>query len=304
VKNFYDNTRYNKEGDNRAVDLQVAQANQGGLLPTYFISHGGGPWPWLRAEMPGVHDRLEASLRELPARLGARPTAVLVVSGHWEEEDFTVMSSPTPPMIYDYSGFPEHTYRVKYPAPGSPEVAARVRELLRGAGFAAPADEGRGFDHGAFAPLAVIYPAADVPVLQLSVRRDFDPEAHLAAGRALAPLRAEGVLIVGSGLSYHNLRMLGPRGRVPSREFDAWLTDALCGSTGEERSRRLRAWAQAPSARLAHPREDHLIPLMVAVGAAEREPGEVVYHEDSFFGGVAVSSYRFGGADPSAAFRK
>jgi aromatic ring-opening dioxygenase catalytic subunit (LigB family) len=263
-------------------------------LPTYFISHGGGPWPWLKEQMPGVYDKLEASLKEMPRQLGMTPKAVLVVSGHWEERDFTVMSSPEPPMLYDYSGFPEFTYRIKYPAQGSPEVARRVQELLRDAGSSAPADNLRGFDHGTFAPMAAIYPEADVPVLQLSIRSDYDPEAHLAAGRALAPLRDEGVLIVGSGLSYHNLRRFGAQGEHPSREFDAWLTQAVCGSISEERNRKLRDWTKAPSARLAHPGEDHLIPLMVAVGAAEAEAGERVYHEDSFFGALTVSSYRFG----------
>jgi aromatic ring-opening dioxygenase catalytic subunit (LigB family) len=274
--------------------MMINRTDGGHMLPTYFISHGGGPWPWLKKEMPGVYDRLEDALKEMPRQLGVTPKAVLVVSGHWEERDFTVMSSPAPPMIYDYSGFPEFTYRIKYPAPGSPEVAARIQELLRGAGFAAPADDRRGFDHGAFAPLASIYPEANVPVLQLSIRSDYDPEAHLAVGRALAPLRREGVLIVGSGLSYHNLRMLGPQGRAPSHEFDAWLTGAVCASTSQERNTKLLDWSNAPSARLAHPDEDHLIPLMVVVGAAEAETGERVYHEDSFFGGVAVSSYRFG----------
>ena len=269
-------------------------------LPTYFISHGGGPWPWMRAEMPGVYDRLEASLRDMPRQLGVKSEAALVVSGHWEERDFAVMSSPAPPMVYDYSGFPAHTYGIKYPAPGSPAVARRVAELLRAAGLETREDDRRGFDHGTFAPLAAIYPAADVPVLQLSIRCDYDPDAHLAAGRALAPLRGEGVAIVGSGLSYHNLRMLGPSGRHPSHEFDRWLTAAVCGATGEERNEHLRRWTAAPSARLAHPSEDHLIPLLVAVGAAENEKGEVVYHEDSFFGGVAVSSYRFGDSRASA----
>jgi len=265
-------------------------------LPTYFISHGGGPWPWLKAQMPGVYDELEASLRDMPRQLGTTPRAVLVVSGHWEERDFTVMSSPAPPMVYDYSGFPEFTYRIQYPAPGSPEVAGRVQELLRGAGFSAPADDRRGFDHGTFAPLAAIYPAADVPVLQLSIRSDYDVEAHLRAGRALAPLRDEGVLILASGLSYHNLRRFGALGQHPSREFDAWLTEALCAKAGDGRSAELKRWAEAPSARLAHPNEDHLIPLLLAVGAAEGEAGEHVYHEDSFFGGLTVSSYRFGRA--------
>ena len=263
-------------------------------LPTYFISHGGGPWPWLKSQMPGVYDNLESSLAEIPKEVGATPKAVLVVSGHWEEREFTAMSSPAPPMVYDYSGFPEFTYSMKYAAPGSPEVARRVQAVLRAAGIAAALDDRRGFDHGTFAPLAIMYPKADVPVLQLSIKAGYDIDAHLAAGRALAPLRNEDVLIVASGLSYHNLSKFGVAGGHPSREFDAWLTDAVCGAVGEDRNGKLRNWTSAPSARLAHPHEDHLIPLMVAVGAAEGERGERTYHEDSFFGALAVSSYRFG----------
>ena len=186
-------------------------------FPTYFISHGGGPWPWLKREMPGVYDKLESSLADMPRQISATPSAVLVVSGHWEEPDFKVMSSSKPAMVYDYSGFPEFTYSIQYPAPGSPATAERVHELLQGAGFAATTlDHRRGFDHGTFAPLAAMYPQADVPALQLSIRSDYDVEAHLAAGRALAPLRDEGVLIIGSGLSYHNLRRMGAAGQHPS----------------------------------------------------------------------------------------
>ena len=265
-------------------------------LPTYFISHGGGPWPAMKKEMPGVYDRLEASLREVPREIGAKPQAVLMVTGHWEEAEFTAGSSAAPGMIYDYSGFPEHTYQIRYPAPGSPELARQVRGLLEKAGLPARTDDGRGFDHGTFVPLMVMYPKADVPVVQLSIRRDYDPAAHLAAGRALAPLRGEGVLLIGSGLSYHNLRQFGPAARAPSHEFDAWLYRTLCETQPEERAHRLMEWAQAPSARRAHPREDHLIPLIVAAGAADGEPAARIYHEDDFFGAIAVSSYRFGGA--------
>ena len=263
-------------------------------LPVYFISHGGGPWPWLKREMPGVYDALEASLAAMPGEIGTTPKAVLVISGHWEEREFTVMTSPRPPMLYDYYGFPEFTYSVQYPAPGSPEVAARTLELLKAAGIPARADAERGFDHGTFAPLVAIYPNAEVPVLQLSLRADYDVDAHLALGRAIAPLRDEGVLIVGSGLSYHNLRMLGPGGTPPSHAFDRWLTHAVCNSTGEARNAQLRAWSKAPSARVAHPNEDHLIPLMAAVGAAENAAGVVCYHEDNFFGYAAATSFRFG----------
>ena len=263
-------------------------------LPTYFISHGGGPWPWIKDQMPGDMSVLERSLQDIPRELGVTPRAVLVVSGHWETPRFTVQSSPRPPMLYDYGGFPEFTYHIQYPAPGSPEVAARVRELLDDAGIPNDEDARRGFDHGVFAPLYVVYPEADVPILQLSIRHGYDPDAHLAAGRALAPLRDEGVLIVGSGLSYHNLRDFGPGGAAASRAFEAWLTPTLVERSAEARPTRLRTWDTAPGARHSHPAEDHLIPLMVAVGAAEQDAGVRTYHEDRFFGGITTSSYRFG----------
>jgi aromatic ring-opening dioxygenase catalytic subunit (LigB family) len=263
-------------------------------LPTYFISHGGGPWPWMKEQMNGNYDRLEASLQRMRLELGSAPRAVLVISGHWEEPDFTVMATAQPSMIYDYGGFPEHTYRIKYPAPGSPQTAERVRQLLSAAGLAVRVDSERGFDHGTFSPLAVIYPQADVPVLQLSLKSGYDPKQHLAVGRALMPLRDEGVLIVGSGLSYHNLRQFGPQAKPASTAFDQWLEQTLVQASPDERSARLIEWEAAPAARIAHPREDHLLPLMVAVGAAGNDPATRVYHEDAFMGGIAVSSFRFG----------
>jgi aromatic ring-opening dioxygenase catalytic subunit (LigB family) len=196
-------------------------------------------------------------------------------------------------MVYDYAGFAAHTYSIRYAAPGSPQLAQRVKELLEAAGIPAALDGERGFDHGAFAPLQAMYPEADVPVVQLSLKQGYDPAEHLAIGRALAPLRDEGVLIVGSGLSFHNLRLWGAAARAPSQEFDTWLDEAL-RSPPAERTRRLEQWEQAPSARVAHPEEDHLVPLMVALGAAEDEPATRVYHESEFMGGVAASSYRFG----------
>ena len=196
-------------------------------------------------------------------------------------------------MVYDYSGFAPHTYSIRYAAPGSPAVAQRVKELLEAAGIPAALDSQRGYDHGTFAPLRAMYPDADVPVVQLSLKRGYDPAEHLAIGRALAPLRDEGVLIVGSGLSWHNLRMFGPAAKAPSKAFDAWLDEAL-SLPPPQRSRRLQEWTAAPAARLAHPEEDHFVPLMVAVGAAEDERAARVYHEDDFMGGVTASSYRFG----------
>lgn len=267
----------------------------GDRLPTYFISHGGGPWPWLIDQMPGDFGPLVRSLQLIPAELGVAPRAILMVSAHWETADFTVQTHPNPPMLYDYGGFPEFTYHVSYPAPGAPDVAARAVELLGDAGWPVASDAARGFDHGVFTPLVVAYPAADVPVVQLSIKRSLDPAEHLAAGRALAPLRDEDVLIVGSGLSYHDLRNLGPGATEPSRRFDDWLGETMAMPPAE-RTQRLIGWEQAPSARAAHPREDHLIPLMVAVGAAEHEPATRIYNETAFMGTIAASSFRLGAA--------
>jgi aromatic ring-opening dioxygenase catalytic subunit (LigB family) len=265
-------------------------------MPTYFISHGGGPWPWLEGKFQEYMKELRRSLESLPGELPEKPKAILIISGHWEEDKFAIMTNPMPGMEYDYSGFPAFTYEIKYPAHGSPELAARVKKLLDEAGIDSKFDPSRGYDHGIFAPLAVSYPNADVPVVALSIRNDYDPAAHLELGRALAPLRDEGVLIIGSGLSYHNLRMFNEHAIKPSREFDEWLNETLINSSTSERSEKLLHWGKAPSARLAHPQEDHLIPLMVAVGAAEGEAAALCYHEEKFMGGITVSSFRFGDA--------
>lgn len=259
-------------------------------LPTYFISHGGGPWPYMD-DMREAMRELAASLADMP-RQYPEPKAILMISAHWEESAFTVMSSPQPGMLYDYGGFPPHTYKVVYPAPGAPDLAVRIYGLLQSAGLPVRLDAERGFDHGSFSPLAVMYPEGNIPVLQLSLKTGLDPAVHIALGRALAPLRDEGVLIVGSGLSYHNLRMFGPAARAPSKAFDDWL-QATVAAPPAEREARLLAWASAPSARLAHPREEHLIPLMVAVGAASGDPATCVYHEEAMYGGVTASSFRF-----------
>ena len=264
-------------------------------FPTFYLSHGGGPWPYMKGEARLIHSRLEESLRELPRQLPARPEAILVVSGHWEEREFAVMSGAAPPMVYDYSGFPEETYHVRYAAAGSPRLASRTQSLIQQAGLPARLDAERGFDHGTYSILAVTHPEADVPVFQVAIRADYDPEAHLQLGRALAPLRDEGVLIIGSGSSYHNLRRFFGRGRRDdSAQFDAWLRETLVDSAPAQRSERLLEWEQAPAAREAQPREDHLIPLHVVVGAAEEEPGRIVYRQDDFFGVITLSSYRFG----------
>jgi aromatic ring-opening dioxygenase catalytic subunit (LigB family) len=264
-------------------------------LPTYFLSHGGGPWPWMRDATGKAYDVLDASLRDIQRQIGGKPKAVLVITAHWEGQDFMISSSPQPPMIYDYGGFPPHTYQIKYGAPGSPQLAQRVQELLDAAGHTARLDHERGFDHGTFSAMYPAFPEADVPIVQLSLKRGLDPALHLAMGRALKPLRDEGVLIAGSGLSYHNLRQFNGAGAAASHQFDAWLRDTMA-LPPQQRTQRLIEWEQAPAARAAHPREEHLLPLMVVVGAAEQEASATVYHEDDFFGGLSVSSFRLGEA--------
>jgi aromatic ring-opening dioxygenase catalytic subunit (LigB family) len=265
-------------------------------LPTLFIPHGGGPCFFMDppAGMPGLWDNLAAYLRDIPAAIGQRPRAVLVISGHWECAVPTVLNAGQHTLLFDYYGFPEHTYHLTYPAFGSALVAARVHELLALAGIPAEQEHQRGLDHGVFVPFKVIYPDADVPIVQLSLKHNLDAAQHLALGQALAPLRDEGVLIVGSGNSYHNLREFFSSSAAAgdaSAQFDAWLGAAVEAPTAE-RERLLSNWQTAPGALACHPRSEHLIPLMVAAGAAGNDAGKITYHDQMF--GKMFSGVQFG----------
>jgi aromatic ring-opening dioxygenase catalytic subunit (LigB family) len=265
--------------------------------PTFYIPHGGGPcffMDWsVRGEPADTWDATAAWLKGLLATLPERPRAIVVVSGHWEEPAFTVAIGAHPGMIYDYSGFPPLTYQLNFPAQGDPALAGRIVELLRKAGLPAAADPSRGFDHGVFIPFLLITPEADIPVIPLSLKAGLDPAEHMAAGAALAALRDEGVLIVGSGMSYHNMRAFSTSSAsAPSNQFDAWLTHTLTDETGPSRAADLARWSQAPSGRNAHPREEHLLPLMVAAGAAANDPGERVFTDEVMQ--ARISGYRFG----------
>ena len=264
------------------------------MQPTYFINHGGGPCFFLE---PGpVRDawsELESYLGGFAETLEDVPKAILVVSGHWEEAHPTVNAGGAPPLLFDYGGFPPHTYRLTWPAPGAPDLAERVRVLLDAAGIESGSDTSRGWDHGVFVPLKVMFPRAQIPTVQLSLQLGLDPAAHLAIGLALKPLRDEGVLIVGSGQTYHNMRgfMTASDGADPLAEaFDSWLRAAV--ANGATRDQALIDWARAPGARQAQPREDHLLPLMVAAGAASGEPGQVAFHGHVL--GKPISGFRFG----------
>ena len=263
-------------------------------MPAVYLPHGGGPWPFVDVGF-GAKSELDAlatylrSIRQLPP---TPPKALLIVSAHWEEPRPTVMTSARPPMLYDYYGFPPESYTITWPAPGEPKVAGRARQLLDAAGLESGADPQRGFDHGTFVPLKLAYPDADVPTVQLSLKQGLDPEEHLAIGRALAPLRDEGVFIIGSGLSFHNLRTFGsPSARPAAEEFDCWLRDAATEEP-DERDRRLAQWSRAPSARATHPREEHLLPMMVVAGAAGADRGTVGY--TGTLAGLRISAYHYG----------
>ena len=260
-------------------------------MPTAYVPHGGGPWPFVDIGMPRPeYDALLGYLRELPAILPERPKALLVVTAHWEERVATVSTSPAPPMLYDYYGFPAASYQVKWPAPGDPALARRVRDLLDGVSIPSNEDSARGYDHGTFVPMKVAFPAAEVPTVQLSLVAGLDPELHLRVGAALAPLRDEGVFIVGSGMSYHNLRkFFDGSGISDSRSFDAWLRDTL---VSPDRDAQLRRWTAAPAARASHPREEHLVPLMVAAGAAGGAKARLDFGGTVF--GLAVTGVSFG----------
>lgn len=225
------------------------------------------------------------------------PKAVLVVSAHWEAPVVTVQAAPTPTMLYDYYGFEPAAYEIQWPAPGAPEVAEIVQHKLRAAGIESAADADRGFDHGVFVPMKLAYPNADVPTLQLSLRGDLDPAAHFEVGRALAPLRDEGVFIIGSGMSYHNLPTFRAhmQGQVTgiepdSKAFDDWLAETMAQSPSA-RQTRLIEWIQAPAARASHPREEHLLPLMVVAGAAAESSATLPYRDRVM--GAYVSAVHF-----------
>lgn len=248
-----------------------------------YLSHGGGPLPILG---DAGHRSMVAFMTALPSLLRL-PEAILVISAHWEESAATLLGAPRPPMLYDYYGFPPEAYAITYPAPGAPALAERVARLLGEAGIPSRIDRQRGFDHGSFIPASLMYPAADIPMLQLSLLRGLDAAAHVALGAALRSLMGENLLVIGSGFSFHNLSRIfwgGPEQPDPANEaFQDWLIETCGGPlTQAERERRLIAWEQAPHARYCHPREEHLLPLHVCAAMASR-PGKVIF-DDTILG--------------------
>jgi 4,5-DOPA dioxygenase extradiol len=251
----------------------------GGRMPAIYLSHGAPPLAddavWTR--------QLAGWSAALP-----KPKSVLMISAHWEAAPLAIGATATVPLVYDFWGFPEKYYQVTYPAPGAPELAGDVRKLLRTAGTPVADLPDRGLDHGAYVPLVEMYPAADVPVLQISMPT-LDPRALFEIGRKLAPLRDDGVLIAGSGFFTHNLRAISPSGAVPPvmAEFDHWGADVLAH---QDIDALLDFEHKAPAARLAHPRTEHFAPLFVTLGAAAGDLSGARTVIDGFWLGMAKRS--------------
>lgn len=244
--------------------------NSKSLMPVVFVPHGGGPMPLLG---DASHRELTAFMRNLAQELPA-PSAILVITAHWEEAQAHISSGAQPAMIFDYYGFPPESYEFRYPAPGNPALAETVAQLLRAKNIPVELDNQRGYDHGTFVPLLLSYPEADIPVVQLSLLQSLDPAAHIVLGEAIAPLREQGVLILGSGMSFHNMRAFfspSPGVKAKSDNFDQWLNDTLTSHSLDyaQRAEQLINWMNAPEARFCHPREEHLLPLHVCFGAAK-----------------------------------
>lgn len=258
------------------------------MMPSVYLPHGGGPAFFMSGEMAELYRPMGRFLASLPGLLPSRPTAILVATAHWEADVTTFSGGRQPALIYDYYGFPPETYSIPYAAPGAPELADKAAGLLRAAGLAAHVDPAHGWDHGVFIPLKMMLPQADIPVLAMSLTDGLEPNLHAAIGAALRPLRSDGVLIVGSGMSYHNLRQMG--NGAAAIEFDRWLDGALAGDASHRRSW-LAQWARAPSGRASHPREEHLLPLMVASGAGGDAPARKLW--SGAVGPTAVSAWAF-----------
>lgn len=235
-----------------------------------YISHGGGPLPLLGD--PG-HQELVENLKQIASEI-RRPSAILVISAHWEESVATVTTGANPPLIYDYSGFPEESYSIQYPSPGHPELAAKVVAALDSEGLPVRKNAERGFDHGHFVPLKIMYPEADIPCIQLSLVNSLDAKTHLAIGKALQSLEHENLLVLGSGFSFHNMRAFftpdTPETLQRNQAFEDWLKDTCINPKllDNERETRLAEWEEAPHARYCHPREEHLLPLHVCCAMA------------------------------------
>ena len=257
-----------------------------------FIPHGGGPLPLLDETL---FQNMNRFLREFP-ETSQKPDTIVVISAHWEESTISITASQNPPMLYDYTGFPAESYELQYPAPGHPELANRIAGLLSAKGFESKFDYERGFDHGVFVPLLLMYPDADIPCIQISLSSSLDADLHIQLGKALASLKNDNLLILGSGYSFHNMAvMMSATGQLSNEKnqlFETWLAQTCSDPdlSNTEREQRLADWEQAPHARYCHPREEHLLPLQVCYGVGSGVAKTVFQEADS---GFVTSGYQW-----------
>lgn len=244
-------------------------------MPALYLPHGGGPSFFMTGERKARYQATEDFLRSVPTLLPATPSAILICTAHWETSVPSFTGAAQPELIYDYYGFPPETYQLQYPAPGQPPLAQQATSLLQQAGLPAQVDPHYGWDHGVFIPLKVMYPDARIPVVAMSLQASLHPALHCQLGAALQSLRDQGVLIVGAGMSYHNLRDFAANAAA-SYQFHDWL-DAALAHDHAGRSQHLAQWASAPGGRASHPREEHLLPLMVASGAGSDQPARCIW---------------------------
>jgi 4,5-DOPA dioxygenase extradiol len=278
----------NVKTGNSFKESMVNQNGSENIAQIVYFSHGGGPLPILGD--PG-HKAMVEFMKRLPMQL-RKPDLILVISAHWEEQAATLMGAQNPAMFYDYYGFPDEAYQITYPAPGSPEYASMIAGMLEKNNIPSRIDPQRGFDHGLFIPLKLMYPDADIPCLQLSLLRGLNPSAHLALGKALRELKNKNILVIGSGFSFHNLRAFSWQSiEAPDPANDAfqnWLIEVCTSPLAQpEREQRLIQWENAPSARYCHPREEHLLPLHVCAGMADK-PAELIF-DDQILGKRGVA---------------
>ncbi|GAA6133635.1 class III extradiol ring-cleavage dioxygenase [Oceaniserpentilla sp. 4NH20-0058] len=235
---------------------------------TVFLSHGGGPMPLLGD--PG-HKQLITGLKSLPDKL-ITPKAIVVFSAHWEGETVEITAHDTPQLIYDYYGFPPEAYEIDYPIKGQSSLANSIAKHLNHHAITTHLNNNRGFDHGVFVPLKVMYPQGDIPCVQVSLLNNLDPHVHINIGKALQPLLQQDILFIGSGFSFHNLpdffQTPTHKSKQANLAFENWLTDTCCNAhlNESQRESQLINWEQAPHARYCHPREEHLLPLHICYG--------------------------------------
>lgn len=261
------------------------------LYPSVFVNHGGGPLPLMGQQPDLVAHMKEVREKWLPKE---PPKAIVMVSAHWESNPVRITGSANPPMLFDYYGFPPETYKYQYPAPGDPQLATKIQNLLSKEGIESDLDKKRGYDHGVFIPLMLMFPEANIPVVCVSLHSSLSMTKNLAIGKALSTLRQEGVLIVGSGYTFHNMQAFLTGHKTgsmykQSSDFNEWLKETMLGNRD-----RMANWQDAPGARFCHPREEHLLPLFVTAAAAgEDAQTKLIYEEAAGDGQYAVSSYLF-----------